>query len=126
MKLLKYIIVAGIIFIIFILNNFEAKGIYSCINKEFVDISKTGGKETSKYSDFKFTWYEGLVVHKVVVNDGFLKGTFKVFGNKNNFNSIVFFDQPSHLINYYNGDLFYIHSSHIAAQALLASCKEET
>ena len=36
---LKYIIVAGIIFIIFYLNNFEIKGIYSCKQKKFADVS---------------------------------------------------------------------------------------
>lgn len=122
---LKYIIVAGIIFIFFSLNNFEIKGIYSCTQEKFADVSSAHTTVINEYKDFKFTWHEGFLVHKVIISDGLLKGTFKVLGNKNNFKSIVFLGLPSSLINYNDGNLFYIHSNQVAAQALLASCKEQ-
>jgi len=122
---MKYLILILILFLFFVVNYFETKGTYSCSTKNFLDVSETHGSIQQKNEDFKFTWHEGLTYyHKIVVQDGFLKGNFKVIGNQNSFNSMIFFDQPSHLVNYYNGNLFYVHSSQIAAQVLYARCKE--
>ena len=123
---MKYVILIVISFLFFVLNYFETKGTYSCSTKDFVDISETHGTIKQKTKNFKFTWHQGIAAyHEVEVHNGILNGTFKVFGDKNNFNSIIFFGQPNHLITYYNGNLFYLHSSQIAAQAVYAKCKED-
>ena len=121
-----YLILILILFLFFVVNYFETKGTYSCSTKKILDVSETHGSIQQKNKDFKFTWHQGIVIYnKVEVHNGFLKGTFKVIGNQNNFNSMIFFDQPSHLVNYYNGNLFYVRSSQIAAQVLYAKCKED-
>jgi len=123
---MKYVILIVISSLFFVLNYFETKETYSCSTKDFVDVSETHGIRKQKNKDFKFTWHQVIVIYnKVEVHNGFLKGTFKVIGNQNNFNSMIFFDQPSHLVNYYNGNLFYVRSSQIAAQVLYAKCKED-